>query len=158
MDDMATFKIFNIGGAGTLEEAAITMCSQKLMKNIFTPIIFVDPLNLGGVSANGDPTHLWNHLEQLIETLSGQGTFTDEQRQQGLNNLRLLRTYASKYCYFVNSYEKAGDVITAFVNDPKAHYTEWGIPEQHQKDARDNALQSANEREFPLPGFMSKIA
>lgn len=159
MDDLATFKVFNIGGAGTLEEAAITMCSQKLMKSVFTPIIFVDPLNLGGMpdsvgDGETEPVHLWNHLRQLIETLAGSGRLTEAQKDAGLDNLNLLRGYAAKYCYFVSSYQEAGDILEAFVKNPERHYEEWGIPKKHVTDARDNASRNAADRGFPLPGFM----
>ena len=43
-------EFFLLGGAGTLGEIALSLCSQKLYKNILTPLIFVDPK---GVSNEG---------------------------------------------------------------------------------------------------------
>ncbi|MDP7477130.1 MAG: hypothetical protein QF442_01645, partial [Candidatus Peribacteraceae bacterium] len=62
MDDMSVFKMFGIGGGGTLEEAAITICSQKLNNQVPTPLIFVDFMK----EYRGDQGHLWEDLRKLV--------------------------------------------------------------------------------------------
>ncbi|MDA0375844.1 MAG: LOG family protein [bacterium] len=79
MDDMATFKIFGIGGGGTLEEAAITICSQKLFNQVPTPLIFVDFMQ----EYRGDTDHLWEDLRKLVGRFAAGQTLTSPDGSSG---------------------------------------------------------------------------
>ena len=75
MDDIGTFKMFGIGGGGTLEEAAITICSQKLYAQVPTPLIFVDFMG----RYRNDKSHLWTDLRELIERFASDQSLYDGQ-------------------------------------------------------------------------------
>jgi len=150
MDDIATFKIFNIGGAGTLEEAAISICSQKLSKNIITPIIFVDPVHLN------EGEHLWGNLQKQIEVLATEHSITPEGALVGLENVRLLQSYAADYCHFVRTYDEAADIIEKFVQDPMAYYQEKGVSREDIVLSIGNAHSTREMTDFPLPEWFNE--
>ncbi len=150
MDDLATFKIFNLGGAGTLEEAAITLCSQKLGKKAITPVIFVDP-----VGAGKDGTHLWAELQEQIRTLATSKTLDlpDSDRQLVL---QLLQDETPNYIHCVQSYAGAAATIRGFKEDPAGYYHDKGIPDKAvaQAFARQNATLA--QTGFPPPSFLER--
>ena len=148
MDDLATFKIFNIGGAGTLEEAAITLCSQKLGKNIPTPIIFVDPLGLG---ENEEP--LFMQLKRQIETLVTEKKVTKGKAQA---TFRLLAAHNAGFIHMVQSYDEAADIIQDFARDPIAYYEKIGLPYNALKRAYENGVEHLAGMGFQAPRFLTK--
>ncbi|MBN2087390.1 LOG family protein [Candidatus Peregrinibacteria bacterium] len=150
MDDISTFKIFNIGGAGTLEEAAISLCSQKLHKNITTPIIFVDPL---GVNSG---EHMWEKLHHLIEVLSDTHQISAKDAENGIENITLMQTYAKNFCHFVDSYDTAGDIIEEFVKDPAGYYKAVGVPKDKVEVSIQNAITTHKTTGFPMPKWFDK--
>ena len=154
MDDLATFKIFNVGGGGTLEEAAVTFCSQKLGKNIITPMIFVDPEGLG---ENGE--HLWQKLIQQMEILAASPEKRDswgldeESVKTGLANVRLLSEFAPKCCHLVNSYDEAACIIEAFVADPFTYYSQRIAGEEQAKERAADLNDIEDAYKTAMAGF-----
>lgn len=154
MDDISTFKIFNVGGAGTLEEAAISLCSQKLGKNIITPIIFVDPVGFGK-----DRSHLFDNLRKQIDLLAKSHTIKDKDKKIALENIQLLRSHAAKFCHFVDSYDKAADIIEKFADNPEQYYNDIGL-KQAQLDVSIENAKATRERtgmSMPYQWFPEKI-
>lgn len=123
LDNISNFTLFNIGGAGTMEEIAITICSQKLRKNIITPIIFVDPFGLG---ENKD--HIWKKLKEQIAILSEKKSIDATDTAKGIENLQLLQDYAPRFCHFVKSYDQAAEILETFLDDPIQYYKTQQIP------------------------------
>lgn len=145
MDDLATIKIFNIGGAGTLEEAAITLCSQKLGKNIVTPMIFVDPVGLKG----GE--HLFTSLKEQIDVMVAEHLIPVQDAEA--TTARLLAAYNAGYLHLVNSYDEVGDIINGFVSDPIGYYEERGIPYDYVRRSWETAQETFAETGFANPHF-----
>lgn len=147
MNDRATFNVFNIGGAGTLEEIAITLCSQKLHKNVPTPMIFVDP---EGLANNGK--HLWQQLHDAIVDLATMKTITkDEQRY----DIELLQSYMAQFIHLARSYDEVADIIEEFADDPVTYYKNTGIPRRRLILAYEQAIDTYRETGFKLPDFLS---
>lgn len=145
MDDIATFKIFSLGGAGTLEEVAITLCSQKLRKNVITPIIFVDPFS------NSDMDHLWYELVETIKKLAG-----GKQIPAGNASatIELLQDYVPNFCHLAKSYEEAAEIITGFVGDPISYYRKANIPMKHVKESLEFGEETHKDTRFPVPSWV----
>ncbi len=148
MDDIATFKVFNLGGAGTLEEAAITLCSQKLGKKLITPIIFVDPLGLGQNGGN-----LWELLRQQIVLLAEKKVLTSEQIGTMEIQLQLLQSSAPNYLHCVSSYDEALRIIQNFSNDPVGYYDQQKIPLEEALAAQAREAETLEQTGFPRPTF-----
>jgi predicted Rossmann-fold nucleotide-binding protein len=145
LDDISNFTLFNIGGAGTLEEIAITICSQKLRKNIITPIIFVDPFGLG---ENGG--HIWQKLKEQIEVLAASKSIPASEAASGIENLQLLQAYAPRFCHFVEDYDEAAEILEKFIDNPIGYYKDQQIP------ADDFVLAFEQSQEiFEKTGFSS---
>jgi predicted Rossmann-fold nucleotide-binding protein len=153
MDDLATFKIFNIGGAGTLEEAAITLCSQKLGKKAITPIIFVDPL---GAGRNGE--HLFKDLYEQIETLSDRKDIVIDPDTCEKIRIQLLAPETPKYIHCVSSYEEAAAIIRAFKENPARYYAERGIPAKTVTEALTRQEGTLAQTGFPEPDFLREYS
>ncbi len=151
MDDLATFKLFNIGGAGTLEEAAITLCSQKLGKKSIAPIIFVDPLGLGQKGSN-----LWLLFKKQIKLLAKKKAISSEEIQQGMINIQLLQSYSPSYFHCVDSYDKAAKILKNFTNDPQKYYARKGIPAEAVSFAHQKEKETLEKTGFPVPHFFDK--
>lgn len=151
LDDISNFTLFNIGGAGTLEEIAITICSQKLRKNIITPIIFVDPFGLGK-----EGSHIWTELEQLIQTLAEKKEISASEAAEGLSNLQLLQAYAPNFCHLVNSYDEAAEILEDFIDDPIAYYHRQGIPANEALESFEQSRQIFEKTGFKAPHWAKK--
>ncbi len=151
MDDLSTFKIFNIGGAGTFEEAAITICSQKLSKNIPAPLIFIDPLCF-----TQDESHLWSQLKGQIETLSHEYSLPGDGDE--VKRVRLLADYIPKTVHLVRSYDDAFEILRKYIADPLAYFREIGIPAKDLQLAFLSAEKNFEATGFPWPEFVPKNA
>ena len=170
MDDSATIKIFNIGGGGTLEEAAISLCSQKLCKSIITPIIFIDPIG------DSDGDHMWSQLEEQIRTLStpyyidrhgeeihfssvapvpAEKKDMPGKKEEEAKPVHLLKKYVPNYCHFVRSYEKAASIIESFIKDPMKYYLEQKIDCGAVLDSINNARINFERTGFPMPSWFN---
>lgn len=151
MNDRSTINIFNIGGAGTLEEIALTLCSQKLYKNIPSPMIFVDPAGFG---ENGK--HLWAKLAALIEDLAARKEVDLGSAEQGKRKIQLLQSYWANFIHIVDSYEDAADIIENFANDPVKYYLESAkMPKSDLARALMESVSTFQETKFPMPEWLN---
>jgi hypothetical protein len=150
MNDISTMNIFNIGGAGTLEEIALTICSQKLLKNIPAPMIFVDPIGLAK-----DGGHLWQTLATLIEDLAEAKTISSQEAENGKQQIRLLQQYVPHFLHIVRSYDEAADIIEGFADDPTGYYLRTGMPREQVVHAFLESVDTFQETQFPMPSWLN---
>ena len=127
LDRISLFKIYNIGGIGTLEELLIAVTNLKLSENLPAPHIFVDPFGLGG---GGD--HIWM---MVIKQLG----ISCSPKEIGGNKVHLSPDWIPKFCHLVSSYEEAFEIIKNFVGNPLEYWRKTGMPEQNILAAYDNA-------------------
>ena len=155
MNDRATFNVFNIGGAGTLEEIALTLCSHKLHKNLLTPLIFVDPLNSGIGKKN-----LYAKFKELIVDMATEKEFQLDvaEIQTGLINVQLLASGMAGFVHIVDSYDKAADIIEEFADDPVGYYQHEDRDISHEAIAESyvEAEQNMQKTHFRAPEFMNR--
>ncbi|MDO8648568.1 MAG: LOG family protein [Candidatus Peregrinibacteria bacterium] len=151
MNDRATVSVFNIGGAGTLEEIALTFCSQKLLKSILAPMIFIDPKGLGKGGR-----HLWQSLSDLIHDLAEQKVITPEDAKVGQKNIvQLLQSHMANFIHIVHSYDEAADIIESFDRDPVHYYIHVAkIPRSEVVHAFDEAMATFGETGFAMPSSL----
>ncbi len=148
MDDIATFKMFNLGGAGTLEEAAISLCSQKLGKKAITPMIFVDPSGTGR-----DGSHLWEELRALIETLATPKSIRLPDSEKEIL-VSLLQEETPRYIHCVQSYDEAAKTIREFATDPEGYYRQRKIPPSAVAEAMERQESTLEQTGFKSPTFL----
>lgn len=148
MDDISTFRIFNLGGGGTLEEAAITLCSEKLLKDMPTPIIFVD--TTGGLC---DGENFFTPLIKMIRLMTKKHKI---ETADGETTIRFLQEYGANLCHLVSSYDEAADIIEQFADDPMAYYQECGIPEKSIRMAWENAGETYARTGFSPPAWLQE--
>ncbi|MDA1209368.1 MAG: LOG family protein [bacterium] len=154
MNDRATFNIFNIGGAGTLEEVALTLCSHKLHKNLLTPLIFVDPVGCGKGGRN-----LFALLKETITDMATKKQFQlgDDESSTGVLNVQLLASGMAGFIHIVDSYDSAADIIEEFADDPVAYYQheDRDIPYDSIADSFAEATHNMQKTHFNAPEFMN---
>ncbi len=147
MDKISNFRIFNLGGLGTLEEMAITLTNMKLKQSIMSPCIFVDPSN------NGE--HLWaNLIKQVRVLIETEKIEIDD----GVHTISLLQKWAGEYLFTVKNYDEAYEKIAEFVNDPAEKWKKWGIPTEDLAFAYKQTKKNAKERNFKLPSYLTEAA
>ncbi|PIR50079.1 hypothetical protein COU79_01400, partial [Candidatus Peregrinibacteria bacterium CG10_big_fil_rev_8_21_14_0_10_54_7] len=163
MNDRATFNVFNLGGAGTLEEIALSLCSQKLYKNILTPLIFVDPKGISNEGGN-----FWAKLEAFIDDMSTTKQIVVEEDglpersvqlgeaevSQARVNIQLLQGHMKNFIHVVDSYDEAADIIEAFVGDPVGYYVKAGVTKREFITAFEGALEVRRDTNFPMPHWI----
>ncbi|PIR52533.1 hypothetical protein COU76_05755 [Candidatus Peregrinibacteria bacterium CG10_big_fil_rev_8_21_14_0_10_49_10] len=149
MNDRMSFNIFNLGGAGTLEEVAVSLCSQKLYKNVMTPLILVDPI---GISREGD--NFWSKLVKFIEDMASKKEIDAHAAAEGKVNIRLMKEHMKNLIHVVNDYDQAADIIERFILDPVGYYTESGVSKQEFVTAYDSAGAVRLNTKFPMPYWM----
>lgn len=151
MNDRATMNVFNIGALGTLEEVAISLCSQKLLKNIPAPMIFVDPKGMGR-----DGKHLWQKLLELIQELASSKKISSDDAAEGVANIQLLQSYMANFVHLVGSYDEAADLIEMFADDPVGYYINVAnMPRDSVVQAFGEAVSTYRETSFPMPSWLS---
>jgi len=127
LDRTSLFKIYNIGGMGTLEELLIAITNLKLFESLPAPHIFVDPFGLGDNGA-----HLWQSTLTQLKTAASQKTI-------GAHNVRLAPTWVPNFCHAVKDYEEVLAIIADFVRDPIAYWEKTSICDRDLLQACDNA-------------------
>ncbi|MDH3359256.1 MAG: hypothetical protein OEL55_00145, partial [Desulfobulbaceae bacterium] len=140
LDRTSLFKIYNIGGVGTLEEMLIAITNLKLFESLPAPHIFIDPFGLGD---NGG--HLWEAaLTQL--RISG------EVKRIGDNEVRLAPAWLPHFCHPVKGYDEAFVVIRDFVEDPVAYWRGTGIGNEDLHAAFANARKA----KITIPPYLTE--
>ena len=140
LDRTSLFKIYNIGGMGTLEEVLIAITNLKLFESLPAPHIFVDPFNLGENS-----THLWESTLEQLRSASSLKTI-------GSHSVRLAPAWVPNFCHLVRDYDAVLEIITDFVRDPDAYWEKTGIPDQDLLLACDNAVRA----EVIIPPYLQR--
>jgi predicted Rossmann-fold nucleotide-binding protein len=154
MDDRSLFKIFNIGGIGTLEEIGISSCTQKTLNVIPTPLCFADP------AANGEEDHHWKHVVQQVRSLALGKEVTGEDGEPMTVNV--LGKYVANFFHLVTSLDakknSAAQIIEDFYKDPCAYWKKAGVPKKHMKEAIIEHKRTSERTGFPLPKWLLEAA
>jgi predicted Rossmann-fold nucleotide-binding protein len=130
LDRTSLFKIYNIGGMGTLEELLIAITNLKLFESLPAPHIFVDPFGLGD---NG--SHIWEGTLAQLKTAASRKAI-------GTHNVRLAPAWVPNFCHAVRDYEAVLAIIAYFVRDPVAYWEKTGIQDRDLLQACDNAVRA----------------
>ncbi len=139
LDRNSLFKIYNVGGIGTLEEMLIAVTNLKLFESLPAPHIFVDPFGLGDNSG-----HLW---EMALTQLRISG----EVKRVGDNEVRLAPAWVPRFCHPVQGYDEAFAIIKDFVTDPAAYWRQTGIG----NDDLQTAFANAAKAKITIPPYLS---
>lgn len=131
MDHLGLFKIFNLGGYGTLEEAAITICSTKLLENMPTPIVFVDETMAKRGPGRDAPEfneNLWQPIIAQATMISDTTAFRFKGRPEiDVAGKPLGQSWVNNILHCAPSYRQAGQILAAFISDPQAYWRKAGI-------------------------------
>ena len=130
LDRTSLFKIYNIGGIGTLEEMLIAITNLKLFESLPAPHIFIDPFGLGDNSG-----HLW-------EKALAQVRISAEMKHIDGREVRLAPAWLPHFCHPVRSYDEAFEIIRDFVADPVAYWRQTGIGHEDLRTAFANAVKA----------------
>ncbi len=160
MDHLGLFKIFNLGGYGTLEEAAITICSTKLQENMATPIIFVDESfdKRGAWNEAGPvPQHLWENLVQQADVISGlRSARFASGKSVDISAHPLGQTWVRNILHCAPTYLEAARIITRFIADPAAYWKAAGIPQPEIDRAWRSYCRRMDSYGLSPPGFLGR--
>lgn len=116
MDKFRTIAVFNVGGFGTLEETAVTLCTNKLGSALPSPSIIVDPDKLcSNVVAQIKEISSRTHIKLFGKTVD-------------ISHSPLGQAWVSNTVHHVDDYEKAATVIKDFWDSPAAYWDRAGIP------------------------------
>ncbi len=117
LDKFSTISIFNVGGFGTLEELAITVCTHKLLSSLPTPSILVDP------------DGLYINAEDMIREISARRTLDlGDDNYIDLGTTPLGQPWITNIVHRVANYKEAIVLIKRFWRDPKKYWQQAGIP------------------------------
>ncbi len=140
LDRTSLFKIYNIGGIGTLEEMLIAITNLKLFESLPAPHIFIDPFGLG---ENGG--HLW---EQALSQVRISGEVKSIEGRE----VRLAPAWVPYFCHPVRGYGEAFEIIKEFVADPAAYWQRTGIGSEELRTAFANAAKA----KITIPSYLSE--
>ena len=130
LDRTSLFKIYNIGGMGTLEELLIAITNLKLFESLPAPHIFVDPFGLGDNGA-----HIWQATLNQLKTAA-------TRKSIGSHEVRLAPVWVPNFCHAVRDYEAVLAIINDFARDPAAYWEKTGISDRDLLQACDNAVRA----------------
>lgn len=128
MDKFRNFAIFSVGGFGTLEELAITLCTNKLNLALPSPSIVVDPDNL------------YTNVVKQVEDISTRPSFDAWGQQIDLRDKPLGQPWVSSTVHHVKNYVEAFKIVEAYWTNPTEYWTGANIPAKEIHRAR--AIQS----------------
>ena len=157
MDHIGLFKVFNIGGFGTLEEAMITICSTKLLENMPTPLLFVDESATKRVAGGKGPVkqHLWADIEQQARMISEVQTLHfPGGADVDLTVHPLGQGWVKNIIHCVTSYDDAADLIEAFVADPAGYWRKAGLSPREIQIAWSNYASRMTDYGYTTPAFL----
>jgi predicted Rossmann-fold nucleotide-binding protein len=130
LDRTSLFKIYNIGGMGTLEELLIAITNLKLFESLPAPHIFVDPFGLGDHGS-----HIWQATLNQLQIAASRKSI-------GIHDVCLAPAWVPNFCHAVRDYEAVLAVIADFVHDPAAYWEKTGICDRDLLQACDNAIRA----------------
>lgn len=145
LDSISNFKVYSLGGGGTLEEVAMALVNMKLYEVIPAPLIFVDS------TTDNDKDHLWKKLEELLGTLTTEKTIhTGESTVQA----KFLQRWIYNICHFVKSYDEAFHIIDDYANDPYAYLKAKEVPESVIQSSYKKTIKRAQQTEIKSPPYI----
>ena len=134
MDHIGDIKIFNIGGFGTEEESAISVCSAKLLEFMPAPMLYIDTSSgktiegREGVIAEHHWEPQWQQIQNISKTTSFEFTRPDgETKTFDLSDSPLGPRWVSNVCHCIQSYAEAADIVVEFLRDPLAYWTKHNV-------------------------------
>lgn len=157
MDHLGLFKIFNIGGYGTLEEATITICSSKLLENIPAPILFVDEGSRHAVDGTCRNVNMWRHLHDQTRTIpSIRGINYINGRSVNFASSSLGQPWVANLIHCVSSYDEAAKILVNFISAPVAYWESARIPEKELRQCWSNYSRRVESYGFRIPEFLKR--
>ena len=152
LDHLGTIKLFNIGGFGTLEEAAISVCSKKLLEIMPSPMLFVDASGSKTIknhsSEKNVSTNHWKSLVNQFNNISNTNGFEYAAKngtsQIDISAYPLGPRWITKICHCVNSYDEGADILINFLSDPAKYWQKIGLTEK--QDLLELAWQHYQEK------------
>lgn len=142
LERLAGARLYNIGGAGTLEEIALALCNTKLGATYPAPLILVDP--------SGDKDHIWQGVANQINVLSGKETFNFDNKLITLDS-PVLQPWLRNVVHVVRSYTQAADILINFGQSPQIYWNNAGIPDTHIQRSIKNKVDSSP---YSIPSFL----
>ncbi len=151
LDHWGNISVFNVGGFGTNEELAITMCSSKLYEYIPFPIILVD-------SSEGE--HIWKHADLQAEVISTTQKLVYKTKAGiediDISNAPLGTKWLSHMVCCVDSYAEAAEILSKFSSDPVAFWKKAGITPQEIAFAWEGQLKLQAKYSQNIPDFITE--
>lgn len=142
MDSMNTIPVFNVGGYGTLEELAITLCSHKLLLTLPTPMVIVD--------ASG----VFRGVKETIDDIANTKRVEVEGNVIDLSKAPLGPEWVPETVHMVESYDDAFEVIRGFINDPSGYWQERGVTADHVQTAIENQMTDISRYGMVIPNSL----
>ncbi len=134
MDHIGDIKVFNIGGFGTEEESAITVCSAKLLEFMPAPMLYIDTSSgkiiegHDGVVRDNHWLPLWQQIENISKTTSFEFTAPDgETRRFDLTGSPLGPNWVAGLCHCLEDYAEAADIVVEFLSDPQGYWSKHHV-------------------------------
>ena len=122
LDHWGNVSVFNVGGFGTFEELAITMCSAKLFEYIPFPMLLVD---------SSEGAHSWENAARQAQVISTKDRLVyktaDGIKEIDISKSPLGTPWLTNMVFCVGSYREAGEILERFRRDPAAFWTQAGI-------------------------------
>ncbi len=152
LDHWGNISVFNVGGFGTNEELAITMCSSKLYEYIPFPIILVD-------SSEGE--HIWKHADIQAQIISTTQELVYKKKDGSLDHIDISNAplgtkWLGNMVCCVDSYKEAADILARFRDDPVAFWKKAGITAQEITFAWEGQLKLQSKYSQNIPVFITE--
>lgn len=135
LDVLATPKIYNVGGSGTLEEASISLKSAKILSGIVAPHIFIDP-------QAQEKRHIWNGLSTLLNDFVKRET---------------MPLWLKNVCHMVSSYSEAKDVLKQFIINPLAYWKSCGLSDADIQIMATKAFEIEEKTGIQIPARIRRV-
>lgn len=144
LDNFGTIPIFNVGGYGTLEELAISICSQKLMGSMLSPKISVDQMGIfDGVRETA--VRIGNTDEIIVN-----GKVVAEEEN-------ILGSYwAAHTIESVNNYREALEIIAEYIAHPERYWQKAQISKKELQLAYLKQQRQSERSRIRVPEFVSR--
>lgn len=146
LDTFNTISIYNAGGAGTLEEMFITVCTHKLLMCLPTPKITVDEDNL------------YASAEAMIEEISTRKTILIDGKAVDLTDNPFVDRWITSTFHRVNNYGEAATIIESFIKDPGKYWRECGISPAKIATALETHSERLAHVGMKLPSYLKSAA
>lgn len=117
MDKLRMIAILNLGGYGTLEEAAISLCTTKLNSTIPAPAILVDPTG-----------EYYKPVVEQFRKASEEKELVIDGEKIDIIDTPFGQPWVTNTVHIVRDYTEAYEIIDKFWKNPAEYWEEAGIP------------------------------